>query len=344
MEEAILYTKLSDGKVQCNVCIKRCVIKEKNTGHCGTRIYRDGKLYSLIYGVVASWAISPIEKKPMYHFYPGSLWLSLGSYGCNFRCPGCQNWDISHVQIGKNKNPEKKLSFGEYVSPEELIKNAIKHNCKGISWTYNEPSIWIEYILDGARLAKESGLLTNLVTNGSMTEEALEIISPYLDSMRIDLKGFSQNTYKKIAHIKEFYPILNLIKKAKNEKGIFVEIITNVIPEYNDKENELREIAKWIKENLGEETPWHVTRFFPYLKLSHLTETPIINLEKAREIGREAGLKYVYLGNVPGHPGENTYCPECGRMIIQRFSLSLFEINLNGNKCYFCGNEIHGKF
>jgi len=292
----------------------------------------------LIYGRMASLAVSPIEKKPMFHYYPGSLWLSLGSYGCNFRCPGCQNWELAHADV------EKEAGKGRFISPEELAAIALKKGCKGISWTYNEPTIWLEYTLDGAKLAKQKGLLTNYVTNGYITEEALDLIAPYLDSFRMDLKGFTREAYRTLAHVEDFLPVLAAAKRARKKWGMHVEIITNVIPGINDSEEEFRGIACWIREALGRDTPWHVTRFYPHYQLSHLSPTPIGVLEKGRQIGLDQGLRFVYLGNVPGHDGENTHCPGCKKLLIRRHVFDVLENHLLAGKCPNCGCSISGRF
>ncbi len=338
LKESYLYETLSENQVKCNICQRRCLIKENERGWCKTRLNQAGKLYTLIYSKVSSIAISPIEKKPLFHFYPGSNWLSLGTLGCNFRCPGCQNWEIAHSNLNSDKN-----RF-QLITPEESIRLAKEYNCKGISWTYNEPTIWFEYTLDSAKLAKKNSLLTNYVTNGYITPEALDLIAPYLDSFRVDLKGFSSNFYEKICHIKNFTGILDVTKRAKEKWGMHVEIITNLIPGYNDDEKQLHNITSWIAKELGEMTPWHLTRFMPYLELKSLNPTPVATLEKAREIGFSAGLKYVYLGNVPGHKGENTYCHNCKKLLIERYGIITLDNKIKEGKCPYCGTRIPGRF
>jgi len=291
-------------------------------------------LYSLIYGEVASLSINPIEKKPVFHFYPGSRWLSLGALGCNFRCPGCQNWELSHSRGGP----------ASYMSAEDLVSLAKRYNCLGISWTFNEPTLWLEYTLDGARLCKEQGLYTNYVTNGYITEEALDAIGPYLDVYRVDIKGFSRGSYGRTAHIADFAPILKAVKRAKERWGMHVELVTNVTPGFNDSDEELRGIARWIRDELGPYTPWHITRFFPHLKLSHLDPTPLSTLERAGVIASEEGLFYVYLGNVPGHPGENTYCHQCGSLLIKRQVFDVLECHIHQGRCDNCQAQIPGRF
>jgi pyruvate formate lyase activating enzyme len=334
VREALLYDKLENQKVRCNTCPRHCVLGEEQKGFCFTRQNQGGRLFTLIYGEVASLSVNPIEKKPVFHFYPGSRWLSLGALGCNFRCPGCQNWELSHSRGGT----------ANYLSPEELISLAKRYHCLGISWTFNEPTIWLEYTLGGAKLAKEQGLYTNYVTNGYITREALDTIGPYLDVFRMDMKGFSRTSYGRTAHISDFAPILEAAKRAKKEWGMHVELVTNITPGYNDDEEELRGIACWIRDELGAYTPWHITRFFPHLELSHLDPTPIATLERAAEIAREEGLGYVYLGNLPAHRGENTYCHHCGRLVIKRRAFDLLEYNLRKGRCRYCDTPIPGKF
>jgi pyruvate formate lyase activating enzyme len=232
--EAYVYRKLDRDRVVCLTCQRRCVIPAGKKGWCATRTNKGGRLYSLMYGEVASLSINPIEKKPVFHFCPGSLWFSLGSLGCNFRCPGCQNWEIAHWKEGR--------MYSEYLPPEDLVKRARIAGCIGISWTFNEPVLWFEYTLDSAKRAREQGLYTNYVTNGYITEEALDAIAPFLDVYRVDLKGFSEETYQRIGHVKDYQKILETTEKAK-EYGMHVEVVTNVIPGYNDSERELRGIA-----------------------------------------------------------------------------------------------------
>jgi len=282
--------------------------------------------------------ISPIEIKPLYHFYPGSQWLSIGSLGCNFLCPGCQNWEIAHANV------EQELDSLRLVSPEESVRLARDGHCKGISWTYNEPTLWFEYTLDSARIAREAGLLTNYVTNAYMTVEALDLIGPYLDAFRAALKGFSDKTYKRIANIKGLDGILKILERAKHFWGMHVEIITNLIPGINDQNVELKDMARWICDCLGSETLWHVTRFVPHFRLAHLTPTPVAKLEQVREMGLEAGLKYVYLGNVPGHPAANTYCPACDKLVIERGNYRILQYHLDGACCGYCSHPIGGNF
>ncbi|MGQ9614957.1 MAG: AmmeMemoRadiSam system radical SAM enzyme [Spirochaetota bacterium] len=341
--EAILYEKLSGKRVRCAVCQRSCLIEEGKTGFCFTRINFEGRLFTLSYGMVSTLTVAPIEIKPLYHFYPGSFWLSLGSLGCNFRCPGCQNWQVAHVRMTeKSKVYEKKEA--EFLSPEEAIRLAETQKSLGLSFTYNEPTLWLEYTIDCSKIAHEHHLLTNYVTNGFITPEGLDEIGPYLDAFRVDLKCFSGNCYMKMAGFRDFSGILEVIKRAKYHWKMHVEIVTNVTPGFNDDEEQLRAMAEWIATQLGAETPWHLTRFIPHLKLSHLNPTPLKALDRARDIGINAGLNYVYIGNVPGHPAENTYCPGCGRILIARKHFGLDANYLVNGRCPDCGIIIQGRW
>jgi pyruvate formate lyase activating enzyme len=338
MIETALYDKLPGNKVRCNVCAVRCLIKEGEDGICRTRVNRDGILYSLIYNRVSTIHIDPIEKKPLYHFYPASRILSLGSLGCNFQCPGCQNWQISHADANQIATDTTELTA------EDTVRLMREHGCGGICWTYNDPTIWLEYTLDCAKQAKAHGFYTAYITNGFTTPEALDLIGPYLDAFRVDLKGHLPATYKKIAKIGRLDVVLDMAVRAKEKWGMHVECVTNLTPTINDSPQELREIARAIHARLGPETPWHVTRFYPYLDLSHLPPTPILVLERTYEIGREEGLKYVYMGNVPGHPGENTYCHACARLLIRRDGYRVAEYHLEEDRCGYCRAVIPGRF
>jgi pyruvate formate lyase activating enzyme len=343
---ALLWESLPGGRARCDVCLRRCEIADGKRGWCGTRVNRKGRVFSLIYGKVASLAVSPIEKKPLFHFYPGSRWLSLGSLGCNFRCPGCQNWDIAHaLDRASHRTPGTvKLQETGFLAPRQVVTLAREHRCLGISWTYNEPTLWFEYVLEGARAAREVGLLTNLVTNGSITPEALDLLGPWLDSFRVDLKGFTSKLYRRLAHLTDFSGILSATSRAAHRWGAWVEVVTNVTPGFNDDEEQLSGIASWIHDELGPQTPWHVTRFVPRLRLAHLEATPVSTLERAREIGLAAGLSYVYLGNVSGHGAENTHCAACGELLIRRVGPAIVEFRLSGGRCPGCGAAVPGRF
>jgi pyruvate formate lyase activating enzyme len=264
--------------------------------------------------------------------------MSFGSVGCNFFCPGCQNWDISFAEAADH---EKETI---YISPEDSIRLAFQNEAQGLSWTYNEPTLWFEYTLDGALLAKQKGLYTNYVTNGFITAEALDLIGPHLDSYRVDIKGFSKRLYKELAHVNDFQGILDVTERAKKKWEMHVEIVTNIIPTFNDDMGEIRDIARWIVGTLGKETPWHITKFYPHHKLRHLKPTPIKTLEQAYEVGLQEGLNYVYLGNLPGHKGENTYCHSCKALLIERDGFSITQNKIKGHNCPNCGTKIPGVF
>ncbi len=285
------------------------------------------------YALVSSVAVDPIEKKPLFHFFPGSLVLSLGSWGCNFHCRDCQNWEIACVDIPQAGRRQ--------IQPREAIKMAQDNNCQGIAWTYNEPTMWFEYTLASAKLAKESGLYTAYVTNGYMAPEALDTIGPYLDAWRVDVKGFNDSFYRRLARISHWRGILEVAARARNRWQMHVEVVTNIIPTMNDDDRQLEGIAHWIFSELGELTPWHVTRFYPHRDMADLPPTPIATLEHAAAIGKKAGLKFVYIGNVPGHDGEHTTCYSCGNLIVRRFGYQTEVVGLNGSRCKFCGAELN---
>jgi len=280
-------------------------------------------------------AADPIEKKPLFHFFPGSLALSLGSWGCNFHCLDCQNWGISCPETPQYCHTQRQ------VLPEEAVAMAKSHHCAGIAWTYNEPSIWFEYTLDSARLAKKNNLYTVYVTNGYLTPEALDTIGPYLDVWRVDIKGFSDSLYRSLARINNWRGILKVARRAKDRWRMHVEVVTNIIPTMNDDDKQLRGIAGWIREELGELTPWHVTRFYPNYHLTNLPPTPLTTLEHACDIGRETGLKFVYVGNVPGHRSESTFCYSCGKPVVERVGYQAKVVGLADSRCRSCGAELN---
>ena len=333
MKEAMLYEKLEDNRVRCNLCAHRCVIKEGKRGVCLVRENRGGTLYSLVYGRAISQAVDPVEKKPLFNFYPGTTAFSVATVGCNFRCQFCQNWEISQAVR------EEHFIMGREVSPEQLVANAKRYGSRSIAYTYTEPTIFFEYAYDTAKLAHEAGIANIYVTNGYMTAEMLEVFHPYLDAANVDLKG-DDEFYRKLCGAR-LQPVLDSLKKMK-ELGIWVEVTTLIIPTYNDDEEGLRRIAEFIVQELGPETPWHVSRFYPHYKMMDVPPTPIATLDRAREIGLEAGLHYVYQGNVPGSEGENTFCPGCGKVVIGRFGYRIMEYHIENGKCAYCGTQIAG--
>jgi pyruvate formate lyase activating enzyme len=333
MKEALFYKKLGDEMVECGLCSHGCRIQDSQRGICGVRENRKGTLSSLVYGKVIARAVDPIEKKPLFHFLPGSRSYSVATVGCNFGCGNCQNFEISQMP------KDRKTIIGEEVSPEEIVLAAKRKNCESIAYTYTEPVIFFEYAYDTAKLAKKEGIKNVFVTNGYISEEALVEIKPYLDAANIDLKGFSDEVYRKNCGAR-LNPVLDSIRLHKS-LGIWIEITTLVIPTLNDSEKELRKIAEFVRE-VGEEIPWHVSRFHPMYKLLDLAPTPVTTLHRAREIGLEAGLRYVYEGNVLGEAGENTYCHKCGKQLIRRYGHQIMENRIENSACYYCSARIDG--
>lgn len=291
MHEALLATP-EGGRIHCGLCPHSCRIAEGHEGVCGVRGVRDGKLRALTYGMVSSMANDPIEKKPVYHFHPGSRVFSLGSVGCTMKCGHCQNW-----QISRPKGDDGSVGL-RYLPPEEVVPLAARAGCTGVAWTYNEPVIWLEYVLDTARLAKEAGLYTVMVTNGYVTPAGLDLYAENVDVWRTDIKGFTESTYKKLCRVPHPEAVRAAAERALHVHHMHVECVTNVVPTVNDSEDELRAIAEWIATSLSPDTPWHITRFFPYLEFSHLPPTPMETLHLAERLGQEAGLTRVHLGNV----------------------------------------------
>ena len=345
MQESILYERLAKGSVKCDICQWHCKIVPGHYGVCRTRLNKDGTLYTLIYSEISSVAVDPIEKKPLFHFYPGTQVFSLGTWGCNFHCRHCQNWQISYAEHGESGwMVEGSRATSRSLSPAECVELTRKYGCSGIAWTYNEPGIWLEYTLDCARLAKENGLYTAYVTNGFLTSEALDAIGPYLDAYRVDIKGFSDSAYSLLAHIPKgsWKGILDVAVRAKVRWGMHVEVVTNLVPGFNDDDEQIRAIAEWIRNALGPDTPWHITRFFPHASLRKLAPTPIETLQRARRTGHDVGLHFVYLGNVSDEDGENTRCPNCANLVIQR---SGYRTRIQGmdpaGKCSHCGASLN---
>ncbi|OPY10917.1 MAG: Pyruvate formate-lyase 1-activating enzyme [Syntrophaceae bacterium PtaB.Bin038] len=335
MKEATLYEKLAGGNVRCALCSHRCKIAPAKRGVCGVRENREGTLYTLVYGSVIAANVDPIEKKPIYHVYPGSASYSIATVGCNFRCSFCQNHEISQMPR------EEGRIAGRDLSPREVVRRAVDSASKSIAYTYTEPTIFFEFARDTALLAREAGLKNIFVTNGFMTPEALDAASPWLDAANVDLKSFRDEFYRRQCGAR-LEPVLETLRGMR-QRGIWVEVTTLVIPTLNDDEGELREIAAFIR-SLGSEVPWHVSRFFPCYKLQSLSPTPVKTVDRAVEIGREAGLKHVYGGNVPGSASDHTYCPACGGLLIERRGYTIGAYSLEGSKCRRCGTPLAGIF
>jgi pyruvate formate lyase activating enzyme len=333
--EAYLYESLKEGMVKCNLCNHRCKIKDGRRGICGVRENRAGVLETLVYEKVIARHIDPIEKKPLFHFLPGSLSYSIATVGCNFKCRFCQNADIAQMPSDRNGR-----IVGDIFSPEDVVADAINGGCKTIAYTYTEPTVYFEFAYDTARLATEKRIRNVFVTNGYMTEEALQMIHPFLHAANVDLKAFTEDFYKttckaKLVHVKE------TLKQMKS-LGIFIEVTTLIIPGLNDDKKELENLSAFLVDELGPETPWHISRFHPTYKLMDRPRTPIETLLRARDIGIKAGLKYVYTGNVPGESGEKTFCHQCNYLLIDRWGFYVRDNRIKNGKCPECGAVVDG--
>jgi len=339
MKKAILYKKLENNKVQCLACSHQCLIEDEKTGICGIRQNKGGELYLLVYGKPISVSIDPIEKKPLFHFLPGQKVFSLGTIGCNFGCDFCQNWEIS--QLPKTIDNIEKTGYE--MQHESWLPKAIVEHCQNseipmIAYTYNEPTIWTEYAYDIMKLAKEKGIKNVWVSNGFMSNQALELISPYLDAINIDLKSFSDDFYKKTCKA-QIEPVKENIKKIWR-KGIWIEITSLIIPGRNDSNQELKQIAEFLK-NISPDLPWHISAFYPAYKMVDIPPTSQESLIKAYQIGKNAGLKYVYTGNIPNSDYESTYCPKCNAKLITRQGMEAIKnLLINKNQCFQCKEKI----
>jgi pyruvate formate lyase activating enzyme len=322
-----------ENRVRCGLCSHGCIIAPGKRGICAVRENRDGVLYSLVYDKVIARNIDPVEKKPLFHFRPGSLSYSIAAPGCNFRCKHCQNADIS--QLPRDRGG---IVPGENVSPASIVEAARKRGCTSISYTYTEPTIYFELAYDTAKLAAEAGLANIFVTNGYITPEALRTVRPFLDAANIDLKGFTDDFYRTVCGAR-LQPVLDSIRLYK-ELGIWIELTTLIIPGHNDSDEELEAIARFIA-SVGREVPWHVSRFHPAYKLTDQPATPLATLKRARRIGLDAGLRYVYEGNVPGE-GEDTVCWKCGKTLVKRVGFTVGDIFVRGGTCAFCKAKIDG--
>ena len=333
MKEAMFYEKLPDRKVVCHLCYHRCRIKEGNRGICGVRENQEGTLYSLVYRQLVSRNVDPIERIPLFHFAPGTRSLSIGTVGCNFQCNFCLNDHLSQMPRVSDHIP------GENASPEEIVAMAQKTGCKSIAYDSTEPTIYFEYAYDIARLAVKEGLRNILVTNGYMTEETLQAIRPYLHAASVDLKAFREEFYKKYCGAKLEGVLRSL--RAMKEMGVWIEITTLLIPGLNDTEEEIKNIARFIA-SLGNEIPWHINRLHPGFKMLDCSRNSIRILERAKKIGNEAGLRYVYTRNTPGDWGEDTFCYLCGNLLVNRLGYTILKKYIHDMKCANCGSPIDG--
>jgi pyruvate formate lyase activating enzyme len=334
MKEAMFYEKVGDNRVRCGLCRFRCLIGDGGRGHCAVRENRGGTLYTLVYGRAVAEHADPVEKKPLFHFMPGSRTYSIATVGCNFRCLHCQNYSISQAEAGTLR------ISGMDLPPEEIVKRALAAGCRSIAYTYTEPTIFYEYAYDTAVLARKAGLGNIFVTNGYITPEALCHIRPYLDAANIDLKGFSDRFYREVVNAMLDQVLASIVEYKR--QGVWVEITTLLIPGWNDGDEELAALARFIAQEVGPEVPWHVTGFYPTYKLTDRPPTPVATLQRARQIGLDAGLRYVYAGNRPGGGGEDTFCHACCEPLIRRSGFAIRENRVTDGACPKCRTTVAG--
>ena len=330
--EALYYEKIDDQTVQCLLCPRMCLLTNGMRGFCRVREAQEGKLYTLVYGTPCSYHIDPIEKKPMYHMLPSTTSFSIATAGCNLRCKFCQNWTISQQPPEETDNIR--------MAPQEVVQAALKNKCASIAYTYSEPIIFYEYMLETAKLAKENGIKNVMVTAGYINEEPLRTLCKYIDAANVDLKGFDEKYLRKVCG-QELAPLLRALKIFK-EEGVWLEITNLIVPGLNDDLATIEKMCIWIRDNLGAQTPLHFSRFTPMYQLKNLYQTPVSTLQKAKEVAQRVGLKYVYIGNVPGSLAQNTYCPDCAALLIERTGYLIQQNNVIGGKCKFCGRQIPG--
>jgi pyruvate formate lyase activating enzyme len=332
--EARFYKKLPDGGIECGICPHHCRVTDLERGYCGTRENQSDTYRTLVYGLPCATNIDPIEKKPLFHFHPGTTAFSLATAGCNCNCKFCQNWDISQSR------PEQTINIE--LSPEQVVGITARDKIPTIAYTYSEPVIFYEYMYDIAKLGQTKGINSVMISGGYIEKDPLKELLPVLSAIKIDLKSIREDYYKNIVggQLKPVLETITAIKKA----GVWLELVYLIVPTLNDSPDEFRELARWIKTNLGTDTPLHFSRFYPQYLLKNLPPTPQKTLETAYEICRAEGLEFVYLGNLPGHPAESTYCPACGKTLIERSGYRIGKINLSGNHCRFCNRLIPGIF
>jgi len=330
--EARYYEKLENKEIRCLLCPKKCKIGDRERGYCGVRENIDGTYYTLVYGEPCAIHLDPIEKKPFFHVLPASLALSFSTVGCNIECKFCQNWQISQTR------PEQ--AYSVHTSPQAMVKKALSAGASSIAYTYGEPVIFIEYMQDVSKAAREKGVKNVVVTNGYINEKPLDDLCNLVDAIKIDLKAFQEDYYKDICS-GELKPVLDSIVHIF-KRGVWLEIVYLMVPTLNDDMNRIRDMVKWLLDNTADYVPIHFSRFFPQYRLKNLPPTPVSSLENAAEIAMEEGMKFVYIGNVPGHKYESTYCPNCGKKIISREGYRVKSINIKNGKCAFCGESIPG--
>jgi pyruvate formate lyase activating enzyme len=335
LKEAVLWEKAADNKTQCFLCSHRCLIADGKVGFCAVRKNIGGKLYSLNYYKVCSANIDPIEKKPLYHFQPGSKSFSIAAEGCNFRCEFCQNWQISQAVVTEGRID------GEPITPQQLVDSAVHSGCKSIAYTYTEPTIFMELCADTGRLAKQNGLANVFVSNGYQTKEAVDFAKDWLDGVNVDLKAFNEKYYHRLCKAK-LQPVLDTIEYIARHTNIWMEITTLLLPGENDSQEELQKLADFLVTKAGPDVPWHISRFFPQYKYLDSVPTPMESLKRAYDIGKAAGLHYVYMGNVPSAEGERTYCHKCSRLLIDRLGYRIVSNVIKNGCCSDCSTKIPG--
>ncbi len=330
--EAKFYQKLPNHKIKCKLCPRECVVGDKERGYCGVRENHGGVYYTLVHSRVCAAHIDPIEKKPLFHYLPGTVAFSLATAGCNVNCKFCQNWDISQSR------PEQVPS--EYVPPQRVAELAKQYDCPTIAYTYSEPVIFAEYLMDAADAGHAAGVRSIVVSNGYIQEESLKAAYGKMDAVKIDLKSFSESYYRQVVS-GQLKPVLDSLVTLR-KLGKWTEIVYLVLPTLNDSDEEFRGLAQWIKANLGADVPLHFTQFHPQYLLKNLPITPVPTLERAKAIADAEGLRYVYIGNVPGHPAQNTYCPKCRKVLVERMGFTADQMLIRKNSCPFCQQPIPG--
>ncbi len=331
-QEAMFYKKLTDERVECELCPRGCKIADLERGYCGVRENRGGKYYTLVHSRVCALNVDPIEKKPLFHYLPGAKAYSIATAGCNIECKFCQNWQISQFRPEQLNNMK--------LPPEEVVKFAKEERCEVIAYTYSEPVIFYEYVYDTARAARRGGVKSVMISNGYIKEEPLTKLCKELDAVKIDFKAFTEKFYRETCS-GELKPVLDTLLTLK-DLGIWFEVVMLIVPTLNDSHEELKDMCSWINRNLGTDVPIHFSRFHPTYKIKNLPPTPIKTLERARDIALDSGLNFAYLGNVPGHPGENTYCPDCKELVIRRAGHTILQNSLEGSACGNCQHPIPG--
>jgi pyruvate formate lyase activating enzyme len=335
LKEAVLWEKAEGGKVKCGLCNFHCLIPDDGYGHCRVRKNMGGVLYSLVYDKVCATNDDPIEKKPLFHFQPGSRSFSIATPGCNFQCRFCQNWQISQMAI------EQGRIEGRAYSPEDIVSAAERTGCRSIAYTYTEPTIFMELCADTGKLAKKRGLANVFVSNGYMTREAIDFAKWWLDGINVDLKSLDEDYYNNLCRAKLEH-VLDTIRYIAKCTDIWMEITTLIVPGENDSDEELKSIAEFIVKEAGRDVPWHVSRFYPSYEMTGVSTTPVAVLERAYDIGKAAGLRYIYVGNLPGARAESTFCYDCGTILIERVGYRIVRNEIKNQRCPKCGAEIEG--